>query len=107
MNYLPRAIVKGGRKENMAESLMIPTHMPFISPEPKLGDPPQSDWAAFEKPQLRRYPDPDGIRLRDFLGRGKEGFVFRAKTQTGDEVAVKFVRAYTFIGPSRILAKYK
>jgi hypothetical protein len=68
------------------------TRFPFISQAPKIGDPPKSDWAAFEQPRLRRFPDPDGLKLRRFLGRGTQGFVFKAKIGEGRELTVKFVR---------------
>ena len=81
--------------ENMAVLSATATHLPFISQDLKVGGvPPRSDWAAFEQPRLRRFPDPDGIRLKGFLGRGREGFVFRAETRKGCQVAVKFVRSY-------------
>lgn len=67
------------------------TDTPFVSMEPKEGEPPQSNWAAFKKPQLRQFPNPSGLRFGRFLGKGIQGFVLEATTAEGGRVAVKFV----------------
>ncbi|RSL94406.1 hypothetical protein CDV31_014320 [Fusarium ambrosium] len=64
------------------------TVLPFISQEPKVGDPPL-DWEDFEKPRLRQFPGTrDDIRLRRFLGRGADGLIIKARIRGREDPVV-------------------
>ena len=82
-------------KPSTIMSSPAPTPFPFVSRDPKTREPPRSDWEAFEHPCLRRFPDPDSIKLRSFLGRGTQGFVFEAKVGDKGPLTVKCVRTTT------------
>lgn len=74
------------------EPLSMKSSLPFISSEPKVGDPPL-EWADFKSPKLRRFPGAqDHIELQRFLGRGEEGIVIKAQVEgQEDPVAIKIV----------------
>lgn len=69
--------------------------IPFVSKQPKVGDPPLR-WAAFENPKLRRFPGPSDFQLEDYLGGGEDGFVFKAHIEEQGPVAVKVVSLRVF-----------
>ncbi len=80
-----------------------PTPFSFVSRDPRIGKPPRSDWEAFEHPRLRRFPDPDSLKLGRFLGRGTQGFVFKAKVGDKGPLTVKCVR--TTIQPLQVASQ--
>ncbi|KAH6630026.1 hypothetical protein B0J18DRAFT_87623 [Chaetomium sp. MPI-SDFR-AT-0129] len=82
-----------------------PTPFPFVSWDPKTGEPARSDWEAFEYPRLRRFPEPDSIKLRRFLGRGTQGFVFEAKVGDKGPLTVKCFPQDE--RPARVAGKYE
>jgi len=66
--------------------------LPFISPHPKVGDPPQLGWEDFQKPQLRRFPGSShDFQWQEYLGGGEDGFVFKASIDGRGSVALKIV----------------
>lgn len=83
------------------------TGLPFISQEPKVGDPPLG-WEDFEKPSLRRFPGTrDDIRLDRFLGRGADGLVIKARIKGREEpVAIKTVSRLSHLMKQAILPSF-
>lgn len=72
--------------------------IPFISKQPKVGDPPLH-WVAFENPKLRQFPGLSDFQLEDYLGGGEDGFVFKAYVEEQGPVAVKVVGLRAFHSP--------
>ncbi|KAI1499395.1 hypothetical protein F5X99DRAFT_430776 [Biscogniauxia marginata] len=63
--------------------------LPFISHEPKEGEP-SCHWKNFEEPRLRRFPkSPATFNWKEHLGTGVDGIVLKAQTGAGNLVAVK------------------
>ncbi len=71
------------------------TTLPFLSHEPKEGDP-SCQWQNFDTPKLREFPEASPLRWRGFIGAGEDGLVLRARTDD-KEVAVKIVSSKSIL----------
>lgn len=57
-------------------------NLPFISHDPKVGDPPSRSWASFATPKLRRFPHPHSqFEFLEWLGGGLDGMVVKVSVK--------------------------
>lgn len=71
--------------------IQMSSTIPFVSTQPKRGNPPLH-WAAFENPKLGRFPGGlNGFRLGDYLGGGEDGFGFKPHVEEYGFIAIKVV----------------
>ena len=75
-----------------SDTMASELNLPFISHDPKIGDPPSLSWASFETPKLRRFPYPTQFEFLEWLGSGLDGIVVKVTAEEyPDPFVLKFV----------------